>query len=59
VAIGDSAPDVAMFGVARIGVAVGGADAETLAAADYVCRGGPAAAVIELLEVVAAARART
>ena len=56
VAVGDSEPDIAMFRTARIGVAVGSADAAVIDAADFVCRAGPSDAVIELLEVVHAAR---
>jgi hypothetical protein len=56
-AIGDAAPDAAMFSAVRVGVAVGTAEPEAIAAADYVCAGGASDAVVEVLELVCAARA--
>ncbi|MGC8513350.1 MAG: HAD family hydrolase [Acidimicrobiales bacterium] len=56
IAIGDATPDIAMFDSVRFGVAVGTASSDVLGAARYVCEGGPSRAVIEVLEVLIAAR---
>ncbi len=59
IAIGDATPDIAMFDSVRFGVAVGTASSDVVAAARYVCEGGPSRAVIEVLEVLIAARSET
>lgn len=56
IAIGDATPDIAMFDSVRLGVAVGTASNDVVEAARYVCEGGPSQAVIEVLEVLMAAR---
>jgi len=59
IAVGDATPDIAMFDSVRLGVAVGTASDDVIEAARYVCEGGPSHAVIEVLEVLLAARSET
>ena len=56
-AVGDAAPDISMFDSVRFGVAVASAEADVVEAADFVCSNGPSGAVVEVLELLLAARA--